>query len=312
MGNSPSAADLRQSKNIARFFLLALFRGILRYRPEHVHSTLRANLVFLPTFRPIPDAMLTVISPAKTLDFDTPSITSKNSKPVFAKETNQLVEVMRHKTPKDLQKLMGISPKLAELNVDRFQQYKPRGGNLNKQAILAFKGDVYIGLDAETYNERDFNFAQKNLRILSGLYGVLKPLDLIQPYRLEMGTKLKTPQGKSLYEFWNSELGESLATELGGHRNKSLVNLASNEYFKAIDTKTLPGRIITPVFKDYSNGAYKILSFFAKKARGAMASFIVKNRVTKPEDIKGFDEDGYTFNETYSSDDQWVFTRKAN
>ena len=257
--------------------------------------------------------MLTVISPAKTLDFETPSPTNKNSKPTFIKKTNELIGVMRDKTPKDLSKLMGISPKLAELNVERFQNFKTRSGvgDNHKQAILAFKGDVYIGLDVDTYNERDFTFAQKNLRILSGLYGVLKPLDMIQPYRLEMGTKLKTKKGGTLYEFWDKEIGKSLASELENHRNKTLVNLASNEYFKAVATDKLPGRLITPVFKDYNNGTYKVLSFFAKKARGSMASFIVKNRINKPEELKDFNEDGYSFNETFSSEDQWVFTRKA-
>lgn len=258
--------------------------------------------------------MLTVISPAKTLDFETPSPTEKNSKPTFTKKTNDLIGVMREKTPKDLSKLMGISPKLAELNAERYQNFKTRGAfnDQYKQAILAFKGDVYIGLDVDSYNERDFTFAQKNLRILSGLYGVLRPLDMIQPYRLEMGTKLKTKKGGSLYEYWDNEIGHSLATELAEHRNKTLINLASNEYFKAVDTDSLPGRLITPVFKDYNNGTYKILSFFAKKARGSMASFIVKNRINKPEELKEFNEDGYSFNDTFSSEDQWVFTRKAS
>ncbi len=258
--------------------------------------------------------MLTVISPAKTLDFETPSATSKNSKPAFSKKTNELIGVMRDKTPKDLSKLMGISPKLAELNVERFQNFRTRGAvnEEYKQAVLAFKGDVYIGLDVDSYNERDFTFAQKNLRILSGLYGVLKPLDMIQPYRLEMGTKLKTKKGSNLYEFWGNEIGKSIASELAEHRNKTLVNLASNEYFKAVATDKLPGRLITPVFKDYNNGTYKILSFFAKKARGSMASFIVKNRISKPEDLKDFNEDGYSYNETYSSENEWVFTRKAS
>lgn len=255
--------------------------------------------------------MLTVISPAKTLDFDTSPTTSKNSNPVFTRHTRALVDVMREKSPKDLSKLMGISPKLAELNVERFQSFSP-GSKTAKQALLAFKGDVYIGLDAESYGERDFNFAQKSLRILSGLYGVLRPLDLIQPYRLEMGIKLKTKNSKTLYEFWGDEIGESLGKELAEHRNKTLVNLASIEYFKSVSTARLPGKVITPVFKDYSNGAYKVLGFFAKKARGSMASFIVKNRINKPEDLKAFSEDGYQYNETYSTDDQWVFTRKAN
>ncbi len=254
--------------------------------------------------------MLTVISPAKTLDFDTPASTKKSSTPNFPTKTRELVDVMREKSAKDLTKLMGISPKLGELNAERFQQFKTRSKD-GKQAVLAFKGDVYIGLDAESYSERDFTFAQKNLRILSGLYGLLKPLDIIQPYRLEMGTKLKTKRGKNLYEYWGSDIGQTLAEELSGHRNKSLINLASNEYFKAVDAQALPSRVITPVFKDYSNGSYKILSFFAKKARGAMATFIVRNRISKPDDLKEFAEDGYVFNDSYSSDDQWVFTRKA-
>jgi cytoplasmic iron level regulating protein YaaA (DUF328/UPF0246 family) len=255
--------------------------------------------------------MLTVISPAKTLDFDTSPTTSKNSKPVFTKHTSALIDVMRKKSPKELSKLMGISPKLAELNVERFQSFSP-GSKTAKQALLAFKGDVYIGLEAETYGERDFNFAQKNLRIISGLYGLLRPLDMIQPYRLEMGVKLKTKGCKTLYEFWGDEIGEALGRELSEHRNKTLVNLASIEYFKSVSTAKLPGKVITPVFKDYSNGTYKVLGFFAKKARGSMASFIVKNRISKPEDIKAFSEDGYQYNETYSTDNQWVFTRKAS
>jgi cytoplasmic iron level regulating protein YaaA (DUF328/UPF0246 family) len=255
--------------------------------------------------------MLTVISPAKTLDFETTAITQKNSKPVFSKQSKQLIEVMRNKSAKDLSKLMGISPKLAELNVERYRNFKHDSQHA-KQAMLAFKGDVYIGLDAESYGERDFTFAQKNLRILSGLYGVLKPLDLIQPYRLEMGTKLKIESARSLYDFWGGCIGREIASELESHRNKTLINLASNEYFKAIDPKLIPGRLITPVFKDYSNGTYKILSFFAKKARGSMATFIVKNRITKPDDLRQFNDEGYVFNDSYSSEDKWVFTRKAS
>ena len=255
--------------------------------------------------------MLTVISPAKTLDFDTSPSTSKYSEPVFTKHTSALVDVMRKKSSAELSKLMGISPKLAALNVERFQSFNLRS-KTTKQALLAFKGDVYIGLEAETYGERDFNFAQKNLRILSGLYGILRPLDMIKPYRLEMGTRLKTNSCKTLYEFWGDEIGEALGRELSAHRNKTLLNLASIEYFKAVSPSKLPGKVITPVFKDYSKGTYKVLGFFAKKARGSMASFIVKNRISKPEDIKGFSEDGYQYNETYSTDDQWVFTRKAS
>ncbi len=250
--------------------------------------------------------MLTVISPAKTLDFDTPAQTSKSSLPRFQKETRQLVTVMQGKTAPDLARLMRISSKLAELNTERFQHWKARSRQ-TKQSILAFKGDVYIGLEAETYTERDFTFAQKHLRILSGLYGLLKPLDLIQPYRLEMGTKLATSKGHTLYDYWGSRIARELADELRGQRNKTLVNLASREYFKAVETALLPGRVVTPVFKDYNHGSYKVISFFAKKARGSMSSFIVKNRITRPEDLKAFDVDGYRY--SHASDDTWTFLR---
>lgn len=256
--------------------------------------------------------MLTVISPAKTLDFEAKPQTRKVSQPQFLQNSAELVGTMRTQSPKNLSKLMGISPKLAELNADRFQTWEtPFTPENAKQAILAFRGDVYIGLAAEEYGERDFSFAQKNLRILSGLYGLLKPLDLIQPYRLEMGTKIKNPGGNDLYEYWSSTVTAAISEELAAHRNKTLINLASLEYFKAVQPKLLPGKLVTPVFKDFKNGTYKILSFFAKKARGSMASFIIKNRISKPEDIKAFDIDGYRFNADLSTDDSWVFTRKA-
>ncbi|MEK9869938.1 MAG: peroxide stress protein YaaA [Gammaproteobacteria bacterium] len=254
--------------------------------------------------------MLTVLSPAKTLDFDTPAATRKQSAPAFAAETEALVQLMQKKSSQELKKLMSISDKLAELNADRYASFNSDSENL-KQAILAFKGDVYIGLDVDSYNERDFTFAQKSLRILSGLYGVLRPLDLIHPYRLEMGTKLRNSRGNNLYDFWDSAIGEALAEELCTHRNKTLINLASNEYFNAVDESRLPGDVITPVFKDYSRGTYRVLSFFAKKARGAMATYIVQNRINKPADLKNFDVDGYQYNDGFSSDDRWVFTRKG-
>ncbi len=205
---------------------------------------------------------------------------------------------------------MSISDNLAELNADRYASFNSDSENL-KQAILAFKGDVYIGLDVDSYNERDFTFAQKSLRILSGLYGVLRPLDLIHPYRVERGTKLWNSQGNNLYDFWACAFGEARAEELCTHRNKTLINLASNEYFNAVDKSRLPGDVITPVFKDYSRGTYRVLSFFAKKARGAMATYIVQNRINKPADLKNFDVDGYQYNDGFSSDDRWVFTRKG-
>ncbi len=256
--------------------------------------------------------MLTVISPAKTLDFDTPPATDKATVPDQLNRSKELVTLLRKQSSKDLSKLMGISAKLAELNKERFDSWKPPFNARNaKQSILAFKGDVYLGIDIDTYNARDFNFVQKNLRILSGLYGVLRPLDLIQPYRLEMGTRLANKKGKDLYEFWGEEISKNLSGELATHRNKTLVNLASNEYFKSVHPDLLPGNVITPIFKDYNKGSYKVLAFFAKKARGQMASFIVKNRINKPDDIKAFDVDGYRFSESHSSEFDWVFTRKA-
>ncbi len=256
--------------------------------------------------------MLTVISPAKTLDFETAPHTKKYSQPQFLDYSADLVATMREQSPKKLSKLMGISPKLAELNADRFQSWEtPFSSENAKPAVLAFRGDVYLGLEADEYSERDFNFAQKHLRILSGLYGLLRPLDLIQPYRLEMGTKIKNSGGNDLYEYWDNTITDHLCEELSQHRNKTLVNLASIEYFKAVRPDRLPGRVITPIFKDYKNGTYKILSFFAKKARGYMASYIIHNRIQKPDDLKSFDIDGYRYNADLSDGDNWVFTRKA-
>ena len=234
--------------------------------------------------------MLILLSPAKTLDFETTPKTEKASKPVFSANTNKLVKKMQEKSPEDISKLMGISASLANLNADRFRTFSTRGANPknSKQAILAFRGDVYQGLNAQSYTERDFAFAQNHLRILSGLYGILKPLDLIQPHRLEMGTKLKTEKGNSLYEFWGEKIQGSILRELSTHRNQTIINLASVEYFKAVAQITSKSRIITPVFKEYSKGAFKIISFFAKKARGNMASFLIQNRISSPVRVKKF------------------------
>ena len=258
--------------------------------------------------------MLSLISPAKALDFDTPSTTAKNSTPLFPQQTRALVEIMRDKSAKDLRKMMGISPKLAEMNVERYKNFKVRPTSATagtKQAVLAFHGDVYMGLEAVGFSERDLNFAQKHLRILSGLYGLLRPLDMIQPYRLEMGSKLKTKKGSNLYDYWGDEITCKITDELEAHKNKTLINLSSKEYFKSVHPDLLPGRLVTPVFKDYSNGTYKVLMFFAKKARGAMAAWIVKNRINQPEALKDYDVDDYKFNESLSSDDTWIFTRKV-
>ncbi|MGD8176217.1 peroxide stress protein YaaA [Marinimicrobium sp. ARAG 43.8] len=254
--------------------------------------------------------MLMLISPAKTLDFDTPPVTEKASQPDFLDQSRELLTVLRDLAPQDLSALMGISDKLGQLNYDRFQQWHtPFTPDNAKQAALAFKGDVYTGLEAEQFNAKDFDFAQKHLRILSGLYGILRPLDLIQPYRLEMGTKLTNPRGDNLYQFWGERLTHALNSELADMKNPVVINLASNEYFKSVQPKGLQAPLITPVFKDWKNGQYKIISFYAKKARGLMAAYAIRHRLQRAEDLKAFDSDGYVYNSTLSSDKQWVFTR---
>jgi hypothetical protein len=251
--------------------------------------------------------MLMVISPAKTLDFDTPPVTQQHSQPRFLDDSAKLIKQLRTLSSADIASLMKLSDKLAGLNVARYESWQtPFDLDNAKQAVLAFKGDVYTGLEAETLTKAGFDYAQQHLRILSGLYGVLKPLDLIQPYRLEMGTKLDNPAGKDLYAFWGSKLRESLEQEL---EDEVLINLASNEYFKAIEAKKLKARIITPAFKDWKNGQYKMISFYAKKARGLMSRYIIDNKLKDAEKIKHFDYDGYRFNEAMSEGDNWVFTR---
>ena len=255
--------------------------------------------------------MLTVISPAKTLDFVTPSTSNNHTNPDFLDHSSELVEILKKHPPTKLRKLMKISDKLAELNAQRFDEWSlPFTQENAKQAILAFRGDVYLGLEAENLNSRDLNFAQKHVRILSGLYGLLRPLDLIQPYRLEMGAKLKNRAGSDLYQFWGDQLSTCIETELASHRSRVLINLASLEYFKSLRANNLSASIINPVFKDYSHGRYRVLSFFAKKARGLMANYIIRNRINKADDLKSFDTDGYKYNKTLSNDKQWVFSRK--
>ena len=253
--------------------------------------------------------MIAVISPAKTLDFESKPVTSKHTTPEFLDESCELVEALKLLEPHDISGLMSISPKLGELNANRFQTWQlPFTPDNAKQALLAFKGDVYTGLDAETFTNDDFEFAQQHLRILSGLYGVLKPLDLIQPYRLEMGTKLSNARGGNLYQFWGDQLNERLQNELNAG-DGVLINLASNEYFKSVKVKSLNARVITPVFKDWKNDKYKIISFYAKKARGLMAAYIIKNKLTNADSLQNFDSEGYCFNPEMSKGDEWVFTR---
>ncbi len=252
--------------------------------------------------------VLTVISPAKSLDFDAPPITRKRTMPAFLDDAQTLIERMRGFDPGAVSDLMHISTKLGELNADRYASWSqdPKGA---KQAALAFAGDVYMGLRAWEFSERDLTSAQRRLRILSGLYGLLRPLDLIHPYRLEMGTSLSTERGKDLYQFWGSKLADSINAELAGHRSKVLVNLASNEYFRAVDTTRIDGRIITPTFKELRDGQYKFLSFVGKRARGTMAAYIIRNKVETIKGLKAFADDGYYFSASDSTDDAFVFLR---
>lgn len=254
--------------------------------------------------------MLTIISPAKTLDYQSPLITSDYSKPQFMPETQQLVEVCKKLSANELAKLMSISPKLAEVNYQRFQDWHANFTPDNaRQAILAFKGDVYSGLHVEDFTDKDLSFAQSHLRILSGLYGVLRPLDLIQPYRLEMGIRLKNGHNSNLYQFWGDKLTDHLNKELAQSANPTLINLASNEYFKAIKAKQLKASIIQPIFLDKSKGEFKVISFYAKKARGLMSRFIIKNNINQSNDIKSFNLEGYQFDSKRSTELEWFFIR---
>ena len=257
--------------------------------------------------------MLIVISPAKTLDFETAPITKDYSQPGFLKESRQLVSQLKKLTPAEVSSLMKVSDKLGVLNFFRFNEWKtPFTLDNSKQALLAFKGDVYTGIDAGTFSNQNLKFAQKHLRILSGLYGVLKPLDLIQAYRLEMGVKFENRKGKDLYEFWAPKLTDQINQDIKDSRSKHLINLASNEYFKSLHADQINANIIVPVFKDYKDGKYKIISFFAKKARGQMSAYIIKNSLKDPEHIKDFNVDGYKFNKSESSESNWVFQRRQN
>ena len=255
--------------------------------------------------------MLLVISPAKTLDFETPSHTQLSSQGNYLAQAQDLINVLAPMPPQDIAQLMKLSDKLAALNTARYVSWHtPFTVDNAKQAILAFKGDVYTGLEAHTLTDAQLEFSQSHMRILSGLYGLLRPLDLMQAYRLEMGTKLDNPKGKDLYAYWGNTLTQVLNQLLEQDTSPILINLASNEYFKAIVTKELTGRLVTPVFKDRKNGNYKIISFFAKKARGMMARFIIENQLTNVEDLKAFDKAGYYYSELQSTENQWVFLRE--
>lgn len=253
--------------------------------------------------------MLTVLSPAKTLNFEKKASIATAS-PKFRKESAELVGILKKKSPKDLIKLMSISDKLAELNHERFQNFSSRYSASNSRAaLLAFKGDVYLGLQAEDFDQKDLAYAQEHLRILSGLYGILKPLDKMQPYRLEMGTALKNDKGNNLYDFWDDKITKEINKELKSHKDPCLVNLASKEYFKAIKKKDIKADIIDVHFKEYRDGKLKFVSFNAKKARGLMARYIIKERIDHREGLKGFNLDSYHYEASLSDEKNLHFVR---
>lgn len=254
--------------------------------------------------------MISILSPAKSLDFET-KITSPESEIRFPKDSLQLVKTLRNKPVKFIKELMSVSQNIAQVNSQRYKNYSESPEEFaSKQAIYAFKGDVYIGMDPSVFNKEDLEFSQKHVRILSGLYGLLRPLDKIQAYRLEMGTKLGTRRGKNLYQFWGDKITKLLKQDLEANGDKVLINLASQEYFKSIDTKKLKANIIDISFREFKDGEYKFISFNAKKARGLMTRYIVKNKLSDPEGLLGFDYEEYVYNPDFSSPNNLFFTRE--
>ncbi|MER2554916.1 MAG: peroxide stress protein YaaA [Thauera sp.] len=259
--------------------------------------------------------MILVISPAKALDYETPPTIATFTQPELLDQSAELIDILREKSPAQIAELMSLSDQLSSLNVARYASWsRPFAPDNAKQALLAFNGDVYEGLDAKRLTEADLAWAQDHLRVLSGLYGVLRPLDLMQAYRLEMGTRLANPRGKNLYEFWGEritdELNRLLAGEEEAGRERVLVNLASDEYFKSVKPKKLKGRIITPVFEDWKGGRYKIISFYAKRARGLMSRYVITHRIDEVEALRGFDSEGYAFAADASDTNTLVFRRR--
>jgi cytoplasmic iron level regulating protein YaaA (DUF328/UPF0246 family) len=255
--------------------------------------------------------MLFLLSPAKTLDYETPPTTATATRPQFVEHAAELIDLLRPKSAKQIARLMDLSPALAELNVERYAAWTPRFTARNsKQAVLAFDGDVYDGLDANSLSEADLEWAQQHVAILSGLYGVLRPLDRMQPYRLEMGTALRNPRGKDLYAFWADTITPYLNRRLRGDADPVVVNLASQEYFGAVRREALRARVIDCVFEDWKNGQYKLISFFAKRARGLMARHAILNRLSTPEGLQQFALDGYRFDAAASEPDRLVFRRR--
>jgi cytoplasmic iron level regulating protein YaaA (DUF328/UPF0246 family) len=256
--------------------------------------------------------MLIFLSPAKSLDYKTPPQVATHTQPAFLKQSEILIKQLRKLSPADIANLMDLSDPLALLNFNRYADWKlPFTPENAKQAVLAFDGDVYDGLAAKTLSAADLDFAQQHVRILSGLYGILKPLDLMQPYRLEMGTKFANKGGKDLYAFWGERLLDAINDELATMPRPVAVNLASEEYFKAAVGRKFKGQLIQPVFEDWKSGKYKIISFYAKRARGLMTRYAVLNRLDEPEGLKEFDYDGYAFAAEASDDKTWVFRRRA-
>ncbi|TGG95718.1 peroxide stress protein YaaA [Natronospirillum operosum] len=256
--------------------------------------------------------MLAVISPAKTLDYKTPTPPHEPTDPLFPQASAELVDVMRQYSPADLKSLMGISDKLAEQNAERFSAWQwPFPTGEARAAMFAFKGDVYAGLNAYELDQKAISYLQQHLRILSGLYGILRPQDQILPYRLEMGKKVPTEQGSDLYQFWGRRLAEHVRATLAEHKEPVLINLASNEYFRSIEPHLDGIQVITPVFKDWKNGKYKVISFYAKKARGLMVQYMARHRISDPEDLKNFNLEDYTYSpESSQEGGQWVFLRR--
>ena len=255
--------------------------------------------------------MLIFLSPAKSLDFKTLSHVATHTLPGWLKQSETLIKQLRKLSPADIANLMDLSDPLALLNFNRYADWSlPFSPENAKQAVLAFDGDVYDGLNAKSLSADDLDFAQKQVRILSGLYGILKPLDLMQPYRLEMGTKFANKAGKDLYAFWGETLLAAINAELAGMSRPMVINLASEEYFKAAVGRKINGTVIQPIFEDWKGGKYKIISFYAKRARGLMTRYAVVNRLSEPEGLKDFDSDGYAYVPDASDDTHWIFRRR--
>ena len=255
--------------------------------------------------------MLFLLSPAKSLDYDTPAEGVPHTLPQFVSQSAELIEVLKHKTPAEISQLMDLSDNLATLNVARYEAWRPKFSQKNsKQAVLAFNGDVYEGLDAKSLKLKDLEWAQEHVCILSGLYGVLRPLDWMQPYRLEMGTALANPRGQNLYHFWGDGIAQHLNKQLATHKTPVVINLASQEYFKAVDRKVLNARVIDCVFEDYKGGKYKVISFFAKRARGLLARDAIEKKIQNPEKLKDFKVEGYAYVASESDDNRLVFRRR--